>query len=83
MSQQYTIISPFRDLQGGGRVRNSDDDRRIGGGNAARVYGFDLEARAPLAERAGPTVGELARPLDRLPDRPNEALLKAAGISGR
>jgi predicted TIM-barrel fold metal-dependent hydrolase len=46
-------------------------------GNAARVYGFDLDALAPLAATAGPTVEELATPLDRLPDNPNEALLKA------
>ncbi|GIU88357.1 MAG: hypothetical protein KatS3mg009_2872 [Acidimicrobiia bacterium] len=48
-------------------------------GNAAKVYGFDLDALAPLAEKVGPTVEELSRPLDRLPDEPNEALLKAAG----
>jgi hypothetical protein len=59
------------------------DLRHVLGGNAAHVYGFDLEALAPLAERVGPTVGELALALDRLPNRPNEALLKAAGVSGR
>jgi predicted TIM-barrel fold metal-dependent hydrolase len=47
--------------------------------NTARVYNFDLDALAPLAAKAGPTVEELAQPLDRLPDKPNEALLKAAG----
>jgi predicted TIM-barrel fold metal-dependent hydrolase len=57
--------------------------RQMLGENAARVYGFDLEALAPFAERAGPSIEDLARPLDRLPDRPNEALLKAAGLSGR
>jgi predicted TIM-barrel fold metal-dependent hydrolase len=46
-------------------------------GNAARVYGFDLDRLAPLAAKAGPTVEEIATPLDRLPDNPNEALLKA------
>ena len=46
-------------------------------GNAARVYGFDLDQLAPLAAKAGPTVEEIATPLDRLPDNPNEALLKA------
>ncbi len=46
-------------------------------GNAARVYGFDLDKLAPLAAQAGPTVEELATPLDKLPDNPNEALLKA------
>jgi predicted TIM-barrel fold metal-dependent hydrolase len=48
-------------------------------GNTARVYNFDLDALAPLAAKAGPTVDELAQPLERLPDKPNEALLKAAG----
>jgi predicted TIM-barrel fold metal-dependent hydrolase len=46
---------------------------------AAELYDFDLKALAPLARKYGPTVDELARPLDRLPDQPNEALLRAAG----
>ncbi len=33
------------------------------GGNAARLYGFDLEALRPLAERIGPTKAEIAEPL--------------------
>jgi hypothetical protein len=47
-------------------------------GNAAQLYGFDLAALESLGDRFGPTVAEVATPLDRLPDRPNEALLKAA-----
>ena len=47
-------------------------------GNAARLYGFDLDTLAPIAARVGPTVAEIARPLEELPDKPNEALLKAA-----
>jgi predicted TIM-barrel fold metal-dependent hydrolase len=47
-------------------------------GNAATLYDFDLDALAPLAARVGPTVDEIAVPLDRLPDEPNEALLRAA-----
>jgi predicted TIM-barrel fold metal-dependent hydrolase len=35
--------------------------------NAARVYGFDLDALAPLAAVAGPTVEELSVPLADLP----------------
>jgi len=31
--------------------------------NAAEFYGFDLEVLAPLGERIGPTVDEVARPL--------------------
>ena len=46
-------------------------------GNAAHLYDFDVTALAPLAARFGPTVDEIATPLDRLPDHPNEALLKA------
>lgn len=51
--------------------------RQILGGTAAKVYGFDLGALAPIAARVGPTVAEISRPLERLPDEPNEALLKA------
>lgn len=36
-------------------------------GNAAAVYGFDLDALAPLAAKAGPTVDELNTPLDTIP----------------
>ena len=31
--------------------------------NAARLYGFDLDALAPLAARVGPTKREIAEPL--------------------
>jgi len=39
--------------------------------NAARVYRFDLDALAPLAERFCPTVGEVATPIDyaEIPER--------------
>jgi predicted TIM-barrel fold metal-dependent hydrolase len=42
----------------------------IVGGNAARVYGFDLETLAAVASRVGPTVDEVARPLspEEVPD---------------
>jgi predicted TIM-barrel fold metal-dependent hydrolase len=49
-------------------------------GNAARLYNFDLDALAPLAARLGPTVEEIATPLDHLPENPNEALLKAVAV---
>jgi predicted TIM-barrel fold metal-dependent hydrolase len=49
--------------------------RRILAGNAAELYGFDLDALAPLAAQHGPIVAEIATPLDGLPDNPNEALL--------
>jgi predicted TIM-barrel fold metal-dependent hydrolase len=38
--------------------------QRIVGGNAADAYGFDLEALAPLADKIGPTVAELAKPME-------------------
>ncbi|MFI9582917.1 amidohydrolase family protein [Streptomyces sp. NPDC052236] len=37
------------------------------GGNAARVYGFDLGLLDPIAARVGPTVEELAEPLREIP----------------
>lgn len=40
--------------------------------NAARVYGFDLEALAPIAAKIGPTKAEIAVPLD-LDSLPEEA----------
>jgi hypothetical protein len=43
------------------------------GGNAARVYGFDLDALAPIAARVGPSVKEVAQPLSS-EDIPDEAL---------
>jgi hypothetical protein len=36
-------------------------------GTAARVYGFDLAALAPIAAEVGPTHDEIARPLDAIP----------------
>jgi len=50
--------------------------QRILATNAAELYGFDLDALAPLAAEVGPTVEEIAVPLLQLPDPPNEALLK-------
>ncbi|GGR91448.1 hypothetical protein GCM10010252_32710 [Streptomyces aureoverticillatus] len=37
------------------------------GGNAARVYGFDLRHLDEIAARVGPTVGEIAEPLEEPP----------------
>jgi predicted TIM-barrel fold metal-dependent hydrolase len=54
--------------------------RAILGGNAAKLYDFDLSALAPIAARVGPTVAELSTPLEELPDHPNEALLRAAAV---
>ena len=52
--------------------------RDVLGGNAAKLYDFDLDALAPLAAKYGPTVDELATPLTELPEKPNMALLRAA-----
>jgi predicted TIM-barrel fold metal-dependent hydrolase len=48
-------------------------------GNAAALYGFDLDALAPLAAQFGPTIDELATPLTEMPAEPNEALLNSVG----
>jgi hypothetical protein len=47
-------------------------------GTAAHVYGFDLDALRPAADRFGPTVAEIAEPLTELPSGANEALRRAA-----
>jgi predicted TIM-barrel fold metal-dependent hydrolase len=52
--------------------------RDVLAGNVAKLYDFDLDALAPLAEQYGPTVEELATPLTDMPDKPNAALIKAA-----
>ena len=53
--------------------------KRILSENAAKLYDFDLDALAPLAQKVGPTVGEIAQPLRELPENPNSALLKGQG----
>ena len=40
-----------------------DEIQQIVAGNAAKVYGFDLDLLAPLAARVGPTKAEIAKPL--------------------
>ena len=45
----------------------TEETARMLGGNAAELYGFDLEALAPVADRVGPAVAEVAEPLDALP----------------
>ena len=51
---------------------------RVLGGNAAKLYDFDLAALKPLADQYGPTVGEIAQPLTELPENPNMALIRGA-----
>jgi predicted TIM-barrel fold metal-dependent hydrolase len=43
--------------------------RDILAGNVAKLYDFDLNALAPLAEKFGPTVEEIAQPLDKIPEK--------------
>ena len=46
-------------------------------GTAARVYGFDLDALAPVAAQVGPTHAEIAVPLERIPaDSTSPAFLR-------
>jgi predicted TIM-barrel fold metal-dependent hydrolase len=49
------------------------DLRAMLGENAARLYGFDLEALAPIATAIGPTVAEVAQPLTEVPELPGVA----------
>jgi hypothetical protein len=51
------------------------DLRKVLAGNAAGIYGFDLDALAGPASQLGPAVSEVAQALTELPDEPNEALL--------
>ena len=43
------------------------DLRKVLSENAAQVYGFDLEALAPLAAEHGPSEAEVATPLEAIP----------------
>jgi predicted TIM-barrel fold metal-dependent hydrolase len=42
--------------------------QRLLAGTAAEVYGFDLAGLEPIAARCGPSVEEIARPLDHVPE---------------
>ena len=52
--------------------------RKILAGNAANLYGFDLDALAPYAAEYGPTVAEIAEPLHQMPADANDALMAGA-----
>jgi len=45
-----------------------DDLRKVLSGNAATLYGFDLERLQPIADRVGPTVEELTVPFEGIPE---------------
>lgn len=51
--------------------------RQLLAGTAAGVYGFDLDALVPVAQRVGPTVEELSRPLEAVPDSNSPAFMGA------
>lgn len=53
------------------------DLRKVLSENAASVYGFDLEALAPIAAKIGPTVAEIAEPLTEIPDHQSPAFQRA------
>jgi predicted TIM-barrel fold metal-dependent hydrolase len=55
---------------------------KILGENAAELYGFDMDALAPLAAKVGPTVEELAQPLLELPENPSQGLARGYGSKG-
>jgi hypothetical protein len=46
--------------------------RTMLGATAAEVYGFDLEFLQGFADRVGPTVDEVAQPLEKLPRVPED-----------
>ena len=41
----------------------ADEVQAILGGNAARVYGFDMAKLQPVADRVGPLASDVAQPL--------------------
>ena len=59
-----------------------DEVRLMVGRNAADVYGFDWPLLDTLADRHGPTVAEVAEPLDR-DDIPDESLRCPAFAAAR
>jgi len=46
---------------------SADDLDMLLGGTAAAVYGFDLDALAPLAAEHGPSVADVSQPLESVP----------------
>ncbi len=46
----------------------ADDLRRVLSENAAALYGFDIDRLRPIADRVGPTIGELAVPYEGIPE---------------
>ncbi|MEX2293490.1 MAG: amidohydrolase family protein [Acidimicrobiales bacterium] len=59
-----------------------DEIQAMVGGNAARIYGFDMGLLAPIAAKVGPAVGDLSLPLKR-DDIPDEAMRCPAFALGK
>lgn len=68
----HTLASLRRAFEG----VETGEARLILGINAARAYGFDLQALQPIADRIGPTVAEVATPLRR-EELPGDAVTMA------
>jgi predicted TIM-barrel fold metal-dependent hydrolase len=48
--------------------------RKLLSENAAKLYDFDLDALRPLADQVGPTVGEVATPIEDVPEKELEMI---------
>jgi hypothetical protein len=59
------------------------ETRRMLGENAAALYGFDLEALAPIAARVGVTPEAVAKPLDEIPAEATSPMLRKARFERR
>ena len=53
------------------------------GENAAALYGFDLEALAPRAEKIGVTPELVSTPLDEIPEKATSPMLMRARYERR
>jgi hypothetical protein len=62
-----------------------DDVRAILGGNAMRLWDFDAAALRAAADRSGPTVADLATPvdLDEIPETFSWSLARPVPLAGR
>jgi hypothetical protein len=60
-----------------------DETRLMLGENAARLYGFDLAALAPIAERVGVTPEAVCQPIDEIPADTTSPMLRKARLQLR
>ena len=77
--------STFPYTREGLRQRSTGTDpielQHVLAGNAAELYDFDLDALQPIVDQYGPTVAEIAEPLDVLPENANLALIRGSKAS--